>query len=924
MLIRQRSNRRDPMSRRARTTTLRRRATERRVVTALDARFPGLWPITGRREAIEQAREALLHPDVLGVVVRGDMGTGKSRLAAEVAANLEADGTPVMRVAANATLRGVPLGALVPLLPDDASAGGAETPDGMRALAGALTTRLAPSDGPRALVVIDDVHELDPTSAAVVAQALASDRVAILASARTGAAVPDVLMAHWRSGRAVAIELPPLTRSSCDTLLHRVCGGPVDGRAAQELWQLSAGNPLFLRELVLGSVAAGVFVEQHGVWSLTGEIEPSPMLRDVVLARMHGEGDATREALELLCLTDAIGLADLERDAGAATVEALELAGWIRIEPDQRRLLVRLAHPLYGDIVRDGMSRRRRRTVALALIEGVERHGARRRTDPLRLAQWRLDAEGQAPAAELIAGARTARNEHDHARVEQLARAALAGTATDDERVIAGQLLGDALHAQGGFAEAEVVLRAADERATEVDRQLEIAVQRATNLFWGIGDIDAARALIEHARAAQSEANAAQLQAHLAMMELYAGDPRPAAALADADDHGNPVVRAAYDSVAAVALAMQGRVDTAIAVTERGAAAHARVGDLLATAHPGIHVVNRVLALTHAGRFDEAEATARAGWDFSVAERQVVGQIWFAAQLGEIAMRRGQVATARRWFEQQALCCSDGGQRLQAELAYIGIGLAAGAQRDAEGTDVAADAYDATHLEWFGLFEGQAARAAAWRAVAHHRPRDASTVLARAAGEAAGRGIVVDEVGLLHDQARLGDAATVAARLAELADGAETPVFAAHARHAAALGARDRAALIDVAATYEGLGLLLDAAETLSEAAQLATADGDQRAATQLRNRVDELTPALEGADTPGLLRTDAVVPLSSREREIADLAAAGVQSKEIAAALFISVRTVNNHLQKIYAKLGVRSRAELRAVLDAGVRSDR
>src|SRR5262249_35035712 len=158
-------------------------------------RFPGLWPITGRREAIEQARTALQHPDILGVVVRGDMGTGKSRLAAEVAARLEADGNPVMRIAANANLRAVPLGALLPLLPGDANAGAASTPDGMHALVTALTTRLAPSDGPRPVLVIDDVHELDATSAAVVAQALASERVAVLASARTGAAVPDVLMA---------------------------------------------------------------------------------------------------------------------------------------------------------------------------------------------------------------------------------------------------------------------------------------------------------------------------------------------------------------------------------------------------------------------------------------------------------------------------------------------------------------------------------------------------------------------------------------------------------------------------------------------------------------------------------------------------------------------------------------------------------
>ena len=48
------------------------------------------------------------------------------------------------------------------------------------------------------------------------------------------------------------------------------------------------------------------------------------------------------------------------------------------------------------------------------------------------------------------------------------------------------------------------------------------------------------------------------------------------------------------------------------------------------------------------------------------------------------------------------------------------------------------------------------------------------------------------------------------------------------------------------------------------------------------------------------------VVPLTARERDIATLAAQGESSKEIAERLFLSVRTVNNHLQNVYSKLGV------------------
>ncbi len=58
---------------------------------------------------------------------------------------------------------------------------------------------------------------------------------------------------------------------------------------------------------------------------------------------------------------------------------------------------------------------------------------------------------------------------------------------------------------------------------------------------------------------------------------------------------------------------------------------------------------------------------------------------------------------------------------------------------------------------------------------------------------------------------------------------------------------------------------------------------------------------------------------ITRREREIALLAAQGISSKQIASRLFISSRTVDNHLAKVYVKLGVRTRAELAAVLGDG-----
>jgi FixJ family two-component response regulator len=49
-----------------------------------------------------------------------------------------------------------------------------------------------------------------------------------------------------------------------------------------------------------------------------------------------------------------------------------------------------------------------------------------------------------------------------------------------------------------------------------------------------------------------------------------------------------------------------------------------------------------------------------------------------------------------------------------------------------------------------------------------------------------------------------------------------------------------------------------------------------------------------------------------------AAMAAAGASSRDIAAKLVLSVRTVDNHLQNVYSKLGVTSRDELARVLRA------
>jgi DNA-binding CsgD family transcriptional regulator/GAF domain-containing protein len=82
--------------------------------------------------------------------------------------------------------------------------------------------------------------------------------------------------------------------------------------------------------------------------------------------------------------------------------------------------------------------------------------------------------------------------------------------------------------------------------------------------------------------------------------------------------------------------------------------------------------------------------------------------------------------------------------------------------------------------------------------------------------------------------------------------------------------------------------------------------------AVRLRSRHDAVVSfvSYRPAGAPGL--PDAAVPLSPREREIADLVSQGLTTRQIAELSYVSENTVKQHLKRIFAKLQVSSRAEL------------
>nr|CRL79308.1 transcriptional regulator [Mycolicibacter nonchromogenicus] len=98
-----------------------------------------------------------------------------------------------------------------------------------------------------------------------------------------------------------------------------------------------------------------------------------------------------------------------------------------------------------------------------------------------------------------------------------------------------------------------------------------------------------------------------------------------------------------------------------------------------------------------------------------------------------------------------------------------------------------------------------------------------------------------------------------------------------------------------------------DARTQLRTAHEMFTGFGAQAFAQRSRRELQALGEKVSSRPATG---GDVMTP---QERQIAELAGAGLTNAEIGAQLFISAHTVEWHLRKVFAKLGIRSRRELR-----------
>ncbi|MGH9214159.1 MAG: LuxR C-terminal-related transcriptional regulator [Acidimicrobiales bacterium] len=868
----------------------------------------GRWPLVGRDDEIADLRLHLgSSRGPRGAAVFGDAGVGKTRLVTEAIESSRADGAAVELVRATDAAKAIPLGSFAHLL-----APGDEAHQRDDLLHLALARLHDRADGGRFLLAVDDAHLLDEVSVALLHLTVTQSPIRLLLSVRAGEPLPAGLVGLWKDELLARLDVAPLSRDATEDLVLTVLGGSVPDSLLDRIWQLSRGNALFVRELITAAVerrAGG----GSGRIVLPAE-GPQERLRELVEERLRLLEPDRRAALEIVATGEQVPLAAAERLVDSSDLEALEQRGLVEIVDVNRVSQVQVAHPLYGEVLAAGLPRLRRRALLRDLVCSVEDLD---HFDRLRVARWRLESEAPGDREQLLELAREALGRLDHRLAERLAHAA-GGTDLAD----AGLIVGEALAGQGRTADAEAVL--AQLRPVDPEQVAKVAIARASELFLQLNRSGEAFAVMEAADAELADQPAWQAEcrsilAQMCMFSLRIGDARTIVdELLAAPETPEPArVRAV--SVAVVAWGAQGRLDAALALLDEAVLDSAR-RHRREVPYGNVQLrMARFQTLYWAGRVREMDAYTEAslGLDIDHPPPSLRG-ILTGFRGGALLVRgRAREALTELHRSSRALAENDWfGQRPLAEAMRARAAVFAGELDTAEDALRAADAA-------FAADTLRGARTLPYIELSRAWLVAAQGVIAEAAQRCLALGEAMESVAkpigveALHAAVRLGYAADAIVALERLGDTVDGPFVGLALRHARALADADADVLASVAAAFEDQGADLVAAEAYRSAANAYQRAGRGASASTAARRVDEL---LERCGRPSSPALEPIVlmgeELTGREREVAVLAARGRTSPEIADALFLSVRTVDTHLHRVYRKLMVDGRHQLAEAL--------
>ena len=793
------------------------------------------------------------------------------------------------------------------------------------------------------LLAIDDAQWLDPESAAVlgfVVRRIDSAPVSLFVASRGGADEPAALGLDraFPVERVWRVHIGPLSLGALHRMLNVRLDKVFPRPTLRRLHEVSGGNPFFALELARA-------LERRGEHAGVSETLPVPeRLNDLVGERLAALPDETFEVVQVAAALSNPTIRVVATVAGVdpTAVDAAVAAQVIEVLQDS----IRFSHPLLGSVAYAALGPSRRRALHARLAGFVD--GAEERATHLALGTEGVDAS---VAAELEEAAHLARARGAPAAAAGLAEQARRLTPPEDvghllrrtmeaagfhyeagDAALGRALLDEAVaSAAPGPQRAEALKRLARAHAFEADLRVSATLYRRA--IDEAGDAGATRAdaeaglgvalmrmlvdlpaAMEHARRAsqlaergQDARGLAEFLSTQAVIEALTGEAGASQTMAravevdkTAEDAGGPHAAAFLVGLwgpafmPAVLGTFTDDLEGARRVVEQARAQALEYGD-----EASLPLILRYLAYVELleGNWETAGTWANEGYEVAVQTGQVSQQAVLAgtralidAHLGREEETRAAAAEALRLADDTAAMFA----RLLAISALgvleLSLGNAAAALEQLEPL--------VDDLEAAGLREPAVARFVPdtiHALLAVGRSTDAESVLARFED----RATRLDRPSALAASARC--RGLLLAGSSDF-DGAVASMKLALEHHERIAIPFDRArTLLALGATYRRGKQKAAARTTLDEAVaefeRLGAALWVKQARAQLA-RIGGRAPS-QGKLTP-------------TEQRVADLVVEGLSNKQVAAALFVTPKTVETQLSRIYAKLGIHSRTQL------------
>jgi DNA-binding NarL/FixJ family response regulator len=787
-------------------------------------------------------------------------------------------------------------------------------PDPFAVSAGFLSTLRALSERGPVLVAVDDIQWLDPSSSDALlfaARRLSDEPIRFLVTRRTGR--ESDLERAMQPGLVERLEVTPLSFGATARLLLERLGPVLTHRVLRKVHATSRGNPLFALEL-------GRLLVAGGTPDIGAEL-PIPHLVDEIFGqRVRGLPDAARRALLAVALSAGLSISELSVIVDPLALEDEIASGLLAVD----RSRVRPTHPMLAAAVRRQSSARERRDLHLELAAVVgdptlrARHlaiatvvpsrdaarivaeaaevaasrGAVQDAQELGTHALRLTPPGEPERADrMLALGRFHSRADDMTRVTELLTEGMSELPPGRARAMAHLLLGDAADVTGNESHVELALAEGGEDP-EI-RSLALAKKSLMLVAARVLRIDQAETWgLESLSAAQQVGAEVDGYARLSLAWARVFRGRPIDDLSRSQP-GTGVQRwpeASIDRAVSARFSFRGELDKARGILLQLLAVAGERGDVQST-----RLTQHLLCQLElrAGRVREAVA--------------LIDESGHGLDGNDGMMARLQALLAA------VIGIPDDARRWAAEVLETGSGYTTGWDR-----------LEATRaIGVAALLERDAARAVeSLRAVWEHTLREH-------VDDPGAFPVAPDLVEALASSGDVASAEGVTALLRRSAVEQEHPWGLASAKRCSAVvQLADRyddeaaAQLDEAAADYGALGLNFDRARTLLHLGALQRR-AQKRAAARLS--LEAATAQFDACGCSGwAARARAELAqvsgrrsadeglLTPSEQQVVELAVSGLSNKEIAGRLFVAVNTVEVHLSRAYAKLGISSRSQL------------